>query len=96
MCLSLRETAFLSYDDQKVVKSIAYDTPWDAEYYFFLLLFVYSRNYFCMGTLCSMVRGCACFREVSVDNQYSDALRPGGHLWRAQYPSSYNVSKFYR
>ena len=31
-----------------------------------------------------------------MDNQYSDALRPGGHLWRAQYPNTYNVSKFYR
>ena len=92
VCLSLRETASLSYSYQKEPRSIVYDTPWDAEY----VEFIPAPFNLISNFNCSMVRGCACFREVSVDNQYSDALRPGGHGWRTQYPERYNVSKFYR
>ena len=47
-CLTLRELALLSYNDEKVLSNFVYTTPWDAD----------------------MIRGCACSRAVSIDNQY--------------------------
>lgn len=32
MCLSLRETALLTYNSEQELQSIVYETPWDTEY----------------------------------------------------------------
>lgn len=43
-----------------------------------------------------MVRGCSCFRAMSVDNQYADNMQPSSHRFYSQEPQSYNRENLFR
>jgi hypothetical protein len=91
-CLTLREMAHLTYNEQKELSGVVYETPWDAD----------------------MIRGCACTRAISVDNQYDEtyvyhisnffsthylnySFGTGTESWRTQFyrgPNAYSATDY--
>lgn len=89
VCMSLKEMAPYSYNDQKEMADYTYTTPWDADW----------------------VRGCACYRAVSIDNQFYQnyvipadgtsyptglTLENDGEASLSDVSLSYDLTKYYR